>query len=262
MCSKSVFARLMSTVRRELGPAGVCLLTLDKPPANAIDETLLCDLGAALETVRADDAVRAVVLTGAGAFFSGGFDFGAPRRTDDQTAAIYDLYRRAHLSLLQLPKPTVAMVNGHAIAGGLVLVLACDYRLGREGDYRVGLNEVAVGAAFPRAAFEIVRLRLPHARASELLLGATLYRANHAVRLGVVDELFPAEQCEQTVLQRAARLAAFPREAYAHAKAALIAEAVARIGAETAEEARAAQAVWTTPESRAARAAQRAKLRK
>jgi enoyl-CoA hydratase len=165
-----------------------------------------------------------------------------------------------HLGLLRLPKPTLAMVNGHAIAGGLVMALACDYRLGVEGDYRVGLNEVAIGASFPKVAFEIVRLRLPHARASELLLGAALYPASQAIRLGVVDELLPKETFEATVLRRAARMGAFPRDAYAHAKAAFVAEAVARTQGETPEEAERTMAVWTSPESRAARAAQRAKL--
>ena len=140
-------------------------------------------------------------------------------------------------------------------------MLACDYRLGQEGDYRVGLNEVAIGASFPRVAFEIVRLRLPHARASELVLGAALYPASQAVRLGIVDELLPADTFDATVLRRAQRLGAFPREAYAHTKAALVAEALARVAAETPAEDAAAAAVWTTAESRAARAGQRAKLR-
>ena len=153
------------------------------------------------------------------------------------------------------------MVNGHAIAGGLVLALACDYRLGLDGDYRVGLNEVAIGASYPRVALEIVRLRLTHGRASEVLLGAALYPAREGLRLGLVDDLLPADRLEATVLRRAARLGAFPREAYAHTKTALVAEAVARVEAETAEEASRAAAVWTTAESRAARAAQRAKLR-
>lgn len=239
---------------------GVRVLTLDRPPANAIDETLLNDLGAAIDAARVDDSVRALVLTGAGAFFSGGFDFSAPRRDDAVAHDLYARYRDTHLKLLALPKPTVAMVNGHAIAGGLVLVLACDYRLGVDGDYRVGLNEVAVGASFPRTAFEIVRLRLPHARVSELILGAALYPSSQALRLGIVDELFPAEKFEDTVLRRAGRLGAFPREAYAHAKAALVAEAVARIEAETPEEALQTMSVWITPESRAARAKQREKL--
>ncbi len=204
--------------------------------------------------------MRAVVLTGAGPFLSGGFDLRAPRRDAASARQLRALYRDTHLALLALPKPTVAMVNGHAIAGGLVLVLACDYRLGLEGDYRIGMNEVAIGASYPRVAFEIVRLRLTHARASELLLGAALYPASQALRLGLLDELFPADTFAATVLRRAARLGAFPREAYAHTKAALVAEVVARAEAETPEEAERAGAVWTTAESRAARAVQRAKL--
>jgi len=250
----------VSTVRADDREGGVRLLTLDRPPANALDERLLADLAAALAAAAADAAVRAVVLTGAGAFFSGGFDLSAPRRDETAARRLRALYRDAHLRLFTLPKPTVAMVAGHAIAGGLVLVLACDYRLGLGADYRIGLNEVAIGASYPKVAFEIVRLRLTHARAGELLLGAALYPATEAVRLGVVDELLPADRLETTVLRRAARLGAFPREAYAHTKAALVAEAVARVEAETEEEAARAAAVWTAPESRAARAVQREKL--
>jgi enoyl-CoA hydratase len=250
----------VSTVRTEDHDAGVRLLTLDRPPANAIDEELLTDLGAAVAAAKADDSVRAVVLTGAGRFLSGGFDLTSPRRDQAATERLHALYRDTHLALLELPKPTIAMVQGHAIAGGLVLALACDYRLGLDADYRIGLNEVAIGASFPKVALEIVRLRLTHGRAAELLLGAALYPASQAVRLGVVEELLPADQLESTVLRRAARMGAFPREAYAHTKAALIADAVRATRAETPEEARAASAVWTTDESRAARAAQKKKL--
>jgi len=250
----------MTTVRIDTRDAGIRLLTLDRPPANAIDEALLTDLAAAVDAAREDDAVRAVVLTGAGSFFSGGFDFAAPRRDDAAAPQLYALYRVAHLKLLTLPKPTVAMMNGHSVAGGLVLALACDYRLGVAADYRIGLNEVAVGAAFPRAAYEIVRLRLPHARANELILGAALYPASQGLRLGVVDELFAVDTFESTVLRRAARLATLPREAYAHAKALLVADAAARIEAETPEDGMRTMAVWLAPESRAARARQREKL--
>ena len=250
----------VSTVRSADREGGVRLLTLDRPPANAEDESLLADLGAALVAAEGDDAVRAVVLTGAGPFFSGGFDLAAPRRDDAAARAIRILFRDTHLRLLTLSKPTVAMVNGHAIAGGLVLALACDYRLGVDGGYRLGLNEVAIGASFPRIALEIVRLRLAQARASEMLLGATLYPASQAVRLGVVDELVAPETFEATVLRRAARLGSFPREAYAHTKAALLEGAVARVMAETEDEAARTAAIWTSAESRAARAAQRAKL--
>jgi len=250
----------MSTVRTEEHGGGVRLLVLDRPPANAEDETLLGDLHRALAAARDDDAVRAVVLTGAGAFFSGGFDLRAPRRDAGAARLVGELFRDVHLALLELPKPTLAMVNGHAIAGGCVLALACDYRLGVEGDWKVGMNEVAIGASYPRAALEIVRLRLPHARAAEMLLGAAVYPASQAIRLGVVDELLPADAFRATVLRRAARMGAFPREAYAHTKAALVADAVARIRSETPAEAAATAAVWTSAESRAARARQRERL--
>jgi len=250
----------VSGVRVDHRDGGVCLLTLDRPPANAIEETMLRALSAALAAARADDAVRAVVLTGAGAFFSGGLDLGAPRRDLAQARRLNVLYRDAHVALLGLPKPTVAMVNGHATAGGLILALACDYRLGRDGDYRVGLPEVAIGAAYPLAAYEIVALRLPPARVSELVLGASLYPASQATRLGLVDELLADDAFEATVLRRTARLGAYPRQAYAHAKARMVDAAIARIHAERPAEAAAAAAVWTTAESRAARRRQREKL--
>jgi enoyl-CoA hydratase len=238
----------------------VRVLTLNRPPANAINEALLDDVNAALAAARADDGVRAIVLTGAGSFFGAGFDLSAPPRDAAATVRLNTLYRDAHVALLSFPKPTIAMVNGHAIAGGLVMALACDYRLGLDADYRIGLNEIAIGASFPKAAFEIVRLRLPHARASELLLGAALYPAKQGLRLGVVDELFPADTFESTVLRRAARMGGFPRDAYAHTKTALVVEALQRIASETPEEAERATAVWLSDESRAARAAQRTKL--
>jgi len=250
----------MGTVRVEDRSAGVRWLTLDRPPANAEDETLLADLLAVVEQAGDDPTVRAVVLTGAGKFFSGGFDLSAPQREGEPLVVMTPLFRDVHVRLLTLPKPTLALMNGHAVAGGLVLVLACDYRLGLDGDYRIGLNEVAIGAAYPKVALEIVRLRLSHQRAAELLLGAALYPASQAIRLGVVDELLPADKIEDTVQRRAARMGAFPREAYVHAKLALAAEAVARVMAEPPEEAARADGIWRTPESLSARAQQLQRL--
>ncbi len=254
----------MTTVRTEDRDQGVRILTLDRPPANAITPELLGDLAEALEQAGADDAVRAVVLAGAGRFFSGGLDLRGG--IDFQAAAAtgggdpFVALRDALLSLLAFPKPTVAMLGGHAIAGGLILLLACDNRLGLDADYRIGLNEVAIGASFPRSAFEIVRLRLTHQQANELLLGAALYPSSQGVRLGVVEELLAADTFEETVMRRAARLGSFPREAYAHTKAALVADAIARIESEPVDEAVRGMMVWMTPESVAARAAQAQKL--
>ncbi|MBI1884714.1 MAG: enoyl-CoA hydratase/isomerase family protein [Chloroflexi bacterium] len=253
----------MSTVRVDDHEGCVRLLTLDRPPANAIDETLLRDLSLALNHAKDDDSVRAVVVTGAGRFFSGGLDLVQALRRDEESAQKnLEIFRDALLSLLAFPKPTVAAVNGHAIAGGLIIALACDFGLGLDEDYVIGLNEVAIGASYPRVALEIVRLRLPHPQANELLLGGELYRASDGLRLGVVQELLPSQDFEEAAVRRAARLGAFPREAYAHTKAAIIEPAVERLKAETPEEASRGAAIWRTPESQAALIGQLQKLGK
>ncbi len=252
----------MTTVRTEDMKGGVRVLTLDRPPANTIAPELLDDLSASLKSARDEDGVRAIVVKGAGRFFSGGLDLSQTANAGDLARLLLDKYRDAHVELLSFPKPTIGMLNGHAIAGGLIMLLACDYRLGVDGDYKIGLNEVAIGASFPKAAFEIVRIRLTHQRASELLLSADLYPASEAVRLGVVDELIPVQSFEETVIHRAARLGSYPKEAYAHTKAALVCEAVERVNAEPRDEARRGAAVWMTPESISARLAQAEKLGK
>jgi enoyl-CoA hydratase len=240
--------------------AGVRVLTLDRPPANALDEGLLTDLEHAVEDSADTDAVRAIVLRAEGSFFCGGFDLRAPRRGGDAATAMVVRYRDSHRRLLAVPKPTIAAVQGHAMAGGLVLALACDHRLAVEGDYRIGLNETAIGAAFPPVAMEIVRLRLSNAAASELILGAETLATTDLVRLGVVDRLTPADGFERDVFALAERLASYPREVYAHAKTELISDATRRLDEVTLERELEIAALWVTGESRAARAAQRRRL--
>lgn len=252
----------MSTIRIEDREGGVRLLTLDRPPANAIAVELLDELLASLKAAREEDRVRAIVVTGAGRFFSGGLDLSQTGSEAELAGLLLDKYRDSHVELLSFPKPTIGMLNGHAIAGGLIILLACDFRLGVQGDYKIGLNEVAIGASFPKVAFEIVRLRLTHQCACELLLGAGLHPVSEGLRLGVVDELIPSEKFEEIVMGRAARLGSYPRDAYAHTKAALVSEAAERVRAQAPEEAASDIAAWMTPESLAARAAQAEKLGK
>jgi len=239
---------------------GVRVLTLDHPPANALDYELLVDLDRAVGAAEDDDAVRAVVLTAEGRFFCAGFDLRSPPRAGDEVEAMVGAYRAAHRHLLALPKPTLALVNGHAIAGGLVLALACDHRFSVEGDHLVGVNEVAIGAAYPSAAIEIVRLRLRHEHANHLVLGADLHPAGVAVDMGIVEAIVSGDRARSVVLERASRLGSYPRDVYAHAKRALIGDALERIDATSTEEELATAALWTTDESRAARSAQRRSL--
>jgi enoyl-CoA hydratase/carnithine racemase len=108
-------------------------------------------------------------------------------------------------------------VNGHAIAGGCVLALACDVRVGIDAaQAKIGLNEVALGLRFPPRVLAIVRARIPRERESELLLGATLYSPHEALRVGMLDEV-SADPIARA-RERLAALASHPAVAYAKAK--------------------------------------------
>jgi enoyl-CoA hydratase len=239
---------------------GVRVITLDRPPANAIDDTLLAALDDALADAEADAAVRALVVTGRGPFFCAGFDLRARQRDDAESGGVVDLYRSAHRRLLAMPKPTVALVNGHAVAGGLVIALACDVRIGVDEAATIGLNEVAIGASFPTAAIEIVRSRLSSAVAAELTLQAELCPLADGIRLGVVERLVPRAGALDEAVATAARLGAYPREVFAHTKQSLLADALARIDAVPRQAELEIAALWRTAESRVARAAQRSAL--
>lgn len=231
---------------------GIRILRLTNPPANAFNRALLTDLGAAMEAAANDERVRAVVLTGAGKFFSGGLDltevtapsqrevFGSTFGSNDGIFALWTL-----------PKPTVAMVNGHAIAGGAILCLACDVRIAARGQTKIGLNEVAIGLPFPIGAYEIAALALSNQQARRLLLDAELHTADAARGLGVLDEVVEPADLERVALERARLLASYSATAYAETKRRLQQAAVQRVLSETGEERRATARIWASAEVQA-----------
>jgi enoyl-CoA hydratase len=245
----------MTVVRTDDRGQGVRVLTLDRPPANAINGELLEELDTALAEAESDAEVRAVVLTGAGRFFSGGFDLKAERRQGDAVTDAAVQYKAANRRLLAFPKPTVAMINGHCIAGGFVFAMACDHRLAADAEFTVGVNEVSIGAAWPVAAMEIMRCRLPNQLLNELMLGAGLYPASEAVRLRLADRVVPPPELEAEAHALAARLGTHPAEVYANTKARLLGDALARIDGATLDDDLAISALWVTESSRAARRA-------
>ncbi len=227
---------------------GVRILTIDRPPANAISVELLRDLKQAVVDAEEDHGVHAVVVRGNERFFSAGLDL-----KELAMGAGGELARLGRddgmFALWTLLKPTIAEVAGHAIAGGAILALACDIRISSDGDQRIGLNETSFGIALPREALEIARHGLPQRQSMRLILEAETYRPAEALRLGYVHEVVPAVELSERCLTLARKLAAYPPAGYAHNKRYLLDPALARCRAETQEARDELTQLWLSAET-------------
>jgi enoyl-CoA hydratase len=207
----------------------LALVRIDRPPANALDLELLDDGRQALEELAAAEP-GAVVLTGREGFFSAGVDLKlAPTLDPAGQSAMVQGINRLFAGWYSFPRPVVAAVNGHAIAGGLILALCADHRVGGGG--KLGLTELRAGIGYPLAAMTVVRAELAPAAARELVLRAQLVDPEEALRLGALDELVSEGEVLARALEVAGELAALPRDAYGRIKRQLRGEAIAALAA-------------------------------
>ena len=175
---------------------GIAWLRLQHGEASALDVEL-CDTIADVLTGLGSDPVRAVVITGQGRIFSAGVDL---HRILDGGAAYVERFLprmvAAFEAIFRCPKPVVAAVNGHAIAGGCIIAAAADYRLMAGGNERIGIPELLVGVPFPVSVLEIMRFTLPaHELQPAVYTGAT-HLPDEALRRGFVDRLVDCERLE------------------------------------------------------------------
>ena len=206
----------VSIVERE----GVAVLTLDRPPANAMDLALLGDLVEAVQRLAAD-VPPAVVVAGREGFFSAGADLKAvPDYGPAEQRGMVEAINAMALGVYGLPCPVVCAITGHAIAGGMVLALCGDHRVAATAG-RYGLTEVKVGVPYPQAAIGVVRAELPAPAARVLALGNRLVDAAECVRLGAFDEALAPGEVLDRALAVAQELAAMPAQVYARTKAEL-----------------------------------------
>jgi enoyl-CoA hydratase/carnithine racemase len=210
---------------------GIATLYLDRPPVNAIDTDLIRSLAEGLSQIEGAGNVRALVVTGVGTCFSAGLDLKAvPRYTLAEQRDMLNTLNGTVGRLYSLPIPTVAAINGHAIAGGLVLALACDYRVGpTTGSCQLGLTEARAGIPFPAAAMAIVQAELTPAVARRTTLVARNIGPEAALVSGILDEVQPPDQVLSRAHAVAHDLGTIPRTAYARIKRQLRAPAIAYI---------------------------------
>ena len=171
---------------------GIATLTLANGKVNAISPAVIADLNQALDQALADKAV--IILTGQGGMLSGGYDLkvmlSSPQNALDLVAAGSTLARR----MLSHPYPIVVACPGHAVAKGAFLLMSADYRIGAEGAFTIGLNEVRIGMTMHQVGIAIARDRLTPAVFQRAVINAEMFDPQGAMAAGFLDRVVPPEQ--------------------------------------------------------------------
>ena len=207
-----------SPVRYEQTGA-IALLTMDDGKANALSRELMDALEQAFD--RAEREASAVVLAGRPGRFCAGFDLKQMMAGADQARALVTRGAEFLLKLYAFPLPLVVACTGHALAGGALVVLTGDVRIGAAGAFRVGLNEVQIGMPLPILAMELARDRLHREHLTAATLFATISDPEAARAMGWFDEVVEDTRVHAAATEHAQRLAGLPRGAYAKTKMAL-----------------------------------------
>ena len=215
--------------RLDLGRNGSILwMELATNKVNAIDLQLCEEIGAVLDRSARDPGVSGLVLTGKGKVFSAGVAVDQVLANEkEHSDFLLRALGSALVKLFSYPKPTVAAINGPAVAGGCLVACACDHRLIAEGA-RIGVTELEVGVAFPTPAIELV-MYVSGVHAERLVMGADLVGHQDAIALGLVHRAVPLDQLALAAQATAERLASLDQKAYELAKRSLRRHALRRI---------------------------------
>jgi enoyl-CoA hydratase len=206
----------------------VAVITLDDGKANAFGFGMLEAINNALD--RATHGTRVVVLIGRSGILSGGFDLKVIKGGDED--ALKQLVTAGVRTLMRfygLPIPLVTAATGHAVALGAFTLLASDYRFGAAGDFKIGLNETAIGLTFPAFGLELAEARLSRRYLAQATLLAHLYAPAEAVAAGFLDEVLAPEVLRDAAVAKATELTKLHPEAFANSKQAQRGMAIARV---------------------------------
>jgi Delta3-Delta2-enoyl-CoA isomerase len=188
-------------------------LRLDRPPVNALSAELIRALREVITAAQAED-FRALILSGSPGRFSGGLDIPSLLALDRSTMeGVWQEFYGLLKAIAQSPIPIATAITGHAPAGGTVLAIFCDWRVMAEGDYKVGLNEVQVGIQMPPLIVKALRRLIGPREAEHMAVAGELIPVHAAKRIGLIDDVAPAEQVVDRALEWCQRLLSLPSEA-------------------------------------------------
>jgi enoyl-CoA hydratase len=226
---------------------GVAVLRMAHGKANAMDVEF-CDALAACFEEHRQSSSQAMVLVGGGRIFSAGVDL--LRLLDGEAAyirAFLPKLSRMFAAVFSHPKPVVAAINGHAMAGGCVLACAADRRIMARDTIRIGITELLVGVVFPAVAMEIMRYALAPEHFEEAVLSGTTYLPAEAQERGMVHGVVEPAVLLERALEAARTLAALSPKSFAFTKEQMRAPVVERWQAKSL--AAEAEDIWTSPET-------------
>lgn len=195
---------------------GIATLTLNNGKVNAISPDVIQAFNAALDQAVQDRAV--VIITGQPGILSGGYDLkvmtAGPKEAVSLVTAGSTLARR----MLSHPFPIIVACPGHAVAKGAFLLLSADYRIGVEGPFSIGLNEVQIGMTMHHAGIELARDRLRRSAFHRSVINAEMFDPASAVDAGFLDKVVPIEQLQEAALTAARQLKKINMNAHKHTK--------------------------------------------
>ena len=198
---------------------GIATVRIERGKVNAFNGTVVSELQDVFRGLEADGSVRSVILTGTGKFFSFGFDIPeflsySKGEFEGYLNAFTEFYRY----LFRFPKPVVAALNGHTVAGGCMMAIACDHRLMVDGKAKIALNEIGFGSSVLAGSTAILVYCIGSKKTQEVLFSGQMYSAREALQIGLVDEVVQEDMLEARALEVAGEYAGRDPAAFASIK--------------------------------------------
>ncbi len=191
----------------------VAVIKLDDGKANAVGHGFVDAINEGLDRAQAE--AQAVLLVGREGVFSAGFDLKEFEKGPEATTALVNKGADMLLRIFTHPQPVVAACTGHAVAAGAFTMLASDTRIGSSGNFKIGLNETAIGMSLPVFGLQLAAARLSRRWQTRCVVQGDLLGPEDACDAGFLDRLTDPQAVESTALDEAQRLAQLPGEAYA-----------------------------------------------
>jgi len=194
----------------------VAILKLNRSVTNPLNLKFLWQISEKLQDLRNDSSVKSIVLTSNNSkFFSIGFDIPELYELEKtELTDFYTTYNRLSIDLYTFPKPTVAAIVGHAIAGGCILTLCCDFRIISEGKKFMGLNEIKLGLPVPYPADCILRDLVDTTSARDIMEEGEFSLPDKSLEMGIVDQVVPLDEVIPKSIDKAKIMGDMPKEAF------------------------------------------------